>query len=222
MAPTLFNIYASALMSHWRRNCSEAGIDVRYRIGRRLVGDGTEKSKLDRVKMTELQFADDAALLTSTRAAFVSATNSFADAASEWGMTVSASKTKGMRIGNPHSAEDLQPVVIDGGGSIKMVSSFSYLGSVVYTNCEVKEEVGIRTAKASRAFGSINFCQQQTFYGDQEKCVQSCRAPSAVLWCRNLDSQIRHHQKNDTLPQPVCEIDHGCQQIQTMQGEDYN
>ena len=101
LAPTLFNIYASALMSHWRKNCPEAGITVSYRIGRKLVGDRTAKSKLDRVKITELQFADDAALLTPTRAAFVSATKSFADVASEWGMTVSASKTKGMRIGNP-------------------------------------------------------------------------------------------------------------------------
>ena len=83
----------------------EAGLVLRYRIGRKLVGDRTEKSKLDRVKITELQFADNAAILAPNQASFVDATNHIIKTASEWNMTVSANKTKGMRIGNTQSAE---------------------------------------------------------------------------------------------------------------------
>ena len=94
-------------------------------------------------------------------------------AASEWGMTVSASKTKGMRIGNPQPTEEnLQPVVIDGGGSIKMVGSFSYLGSVVSIDCEVKEEVGIHTAKASRAF----CCLLQPIFANSKLSTETKRS----------------------------------------------
>ena len=37
---------------------------VLYKHGRKLVGDRTAKARLSEVKVTEMQFADDAALYT--------------------------------------------------------------------------------------------------------------------------------------------------------------
>ncbi len=45
----------------------EAGIDVLFRHGRKLVGNRTAKSRLNLVRVSESQFADDVALYASNR-----------------------------------------------------------------------------------------------------------------------------------------------------------
>lgn len=62
LAPTLFNIYFGAVVDHWRARCPQAGVMVRYMMGRKLVGDRTAKSRLEEVRITESQFADDVAV----------------------------------------------------------------------------------------------------------------------------------------------------------------
>ena len=39
LASTLFNVYYSAVVASWRNHCLSAGVDVRFRHGRKLVGD---------------------------------------------------------------------------------------------------------------------------------------------------------------------------------------
>ena len=41
LAPTLFNIYYSAVVANWRKRCPYAGVTVRFKLGRKLVGDRT-------------------------------------------------------------------------------------------------------------------------------------------------------------------------------------
>ena len=50
LAPSLFNIYFGAVVGHWRARCPEAGVMVKYRHGRKLVGDRTAKSRLNEIK----------------------------------------------------------------------------------------------------------------------------------------------------------------------------
>ena len=78
----------------------DVGVTVRYRHGRRLVGDRTSKSRLHLIRIKESQFADDVAVCATSRNTFESATREFVSAASKWGLTVSITKTKGMVIGN--------------------------------------------------------------------------------------------------------------------------
>ena len=54
---------------------------VKYRHGRKLVGDRTPKSRLNEIKVTESQFADDAALYSTSRDDFESTTQKFIDTA---------------------------------------------------------------------------------------------------------------------------------------------
>ena len=61
-APMLFNIYISTVVPHWRDRYEEVGVNVLYKHGRKLVGDRSVKSRLKEAKVTEAQFADDAAL----------------------------------------------------------------------------------------------------------------------------------------------------------------
>ena len=71
LAPSLFNVYLSAMITHWRARCLEVGVPVLYKLGRKLklVGDRTAKSCLKAVKITESLLADDAVYAT-TRGAF--------------------------------------------------------------------------------------------------------------------------------------------------------
>lgn len=48
MAPTLFNIYISAVVANWWSKHEEAGVNVLYKHGRKLVGDRT--TNLDLMK----------------------------------------------------------------------------------------------------------------------------------------------------------------------------
>lgn len=69
VAPTLFNLYFSAMVANWRARCPQAGVRVRYRTGRKLVGDRTAKLRLHLVRITKSKFADDVVVYASMREA---------------------------------------------------------------------------------------------------------------------------------------------------------
>ena len=108
--PSLFNINFSAMVAYWRAKYPKVGVTVKYRHGRRLVGDQTAKSPLDQIRITESQFAASSAVYATSRDAFKSA-----DAASKWGLTVSVHKIKGTVIGSHTAPTDTLPVQIEGG-----------------------------------------------------------------------------------------------------------
>ena len=62
LAPSLFNIYLSTVVGFWRKSCLDVGIIAHYKFGRKLAGDRTAKNHLNRVKITQSQFADDVAV----------------------------------------------------------------------------------------------------------------------------------------------------------------
>ncbi len=63
----------------------EAGIDVLFRHGRKLVGDRTAKSRLNLVRVSESQFADDVALYASNRTCLESLGKKFVEEAGKGG-----------------------------------------------------------------------------------------------------------------------------------------
>ena len=110
LAPTVFNIYYSSVVANWREQCPLAGVNVRFKHGRKLVGDRTAMSRLKEVRLTESQFADDTAAYATTRSAFEQATGEFTHTVEDWGMTVSIDKTKEMVVGSHLEASDVAPV----------------------------------------------------------------------------------------------------------------
>ena len=122
------------------------------------------------MRITESQFADDAAVYESTRVAFEKAMSEFVQTASEWGVTVSIQKTKGMITGRQLTARDNMPVELDS-GSTDIVQDFTYLGSNITSDGEAKNEVKIRISKAARAFG----CLQKSIFQDHRLSVETKR-----------------------------------------------
>ena len=151
LAPMLFIIYFGAVVSTWRDDCVDIGVDVLSRPGRRLVGDRTAKSRL---RITESQFVDDLALFASTRDKLENVTVGFVKETGRWGLTVGITKTKGMALGEGLVDIDTVPVQIKD-GEIEMVERFTYLGSVVSIDCDILEDVKCRIARASQVFGCL-------------------------------------------------------------------
>ena len=140
---------------------SRCRVLVKYKHGRKLVGDRTVKSRLSEVRVVETQFADDVAIYCHTREAFESATCEFVHTASDWGLTasdwgltasdwgltasdwglmVSTHKTKALVVGGNLTAADSLPLKI-GGESIEVLHDFTYLGSNISSDGEVGKEV---------------------------------------------------------------------------------
>jgi len=71
MAPVLFSLYFGAVVDDWRSKCLTAGVEFRYKLGRKLLGDRSAKSQLLLDVITESQFVDDAALYAASEESFV-------------------------------------------------------------------------------------------------------------------------------------------------------
>ena len=65
IAPTLFNLYFNFVIELWRKRSQPFSVEVHYKCGGRLVGERTSRPL--KTIATELQFADDAALVGSSR-----------------------------------------------------------------------------------------------------------------------------------------------------------
>ena len=74
MAPVLFNLYTCPLMEYWAAKVEEhdrVGIQLKYKMDKKLFRKYTRNA--EQRKITECLFADDGALLSSTRASAESA-----------------------------------------------------------------------------------------------------------------------------------------------------
>ena len=154
LAPTLFNLYFSAMVSCWMARCPQAGVRVRFGIGRKLVWDRTAKTRLQVARIFESKFADDVALYATTMEALEGVAKEFVKTAVDWGLTVSLEKTKLLTMGSQLKPEDVLPVHLNA-GEIATVDDFMYFGSNISRDGEVKGEVAVRLGKASRAFGCL-------------------------------------------------------------------
>ena len=117
LALTLFSIYFSAMVGNWRAGCPQAGVSVKFKHGRKPVGDHTAKSQLDEVHVTESQYANDAAMYMYVTScdAFEQATRVFVQSASKWVLTVNTGKTKGLVDGQHLEESDVGEVQLEGG-----------------------------------------------------------------------------------------------------------
>ena len=123
LAPTLFNIYYSAVVANWRNQCPSPGVNVNFKQGRKLVGDRMAKSHLSNVNVTESQFADDTATYASSHETLEQSAMELVHTVKDWGMMVNIEKTKGMVVGANLDDKDVESLQMEN-GSIEMVNVF--------------------------------------------------------------------------------------------------
>eukprot|EP00117_Sycon_ciliatum_P039014 scpid35652/ scgid3339/ Craniofacial development protein 2; p97 bucentaur protein len=193
LAPMLFNLYFSAVVASWRSSCPDAGISFHYK-----VGDRTVKGKLLSSKVTESQFADDAALYATSRPAFEAMTSSFITCASSWGLTVSVRKTKGMAVGESADRRD----VVVGADTIEVVDQFTYLGSVLSSDGLACADVRSRLAKASAVFGALKapvFDNQTLSLRSKRRVYEAVVLTTLLYGAETWTTKAGHLQKLNTF-----------------------
>ena len=132
IVPTLFILYLELVIQCWRSCCRAIGIEVQYRIGGKLVGERTRRPLSFTV--SECLFADDAALICSSREHMDVAAKVFEEVSAGWGLTLSVPKTKLLVAGVGLSTDDVSPLQMNG-GIVEVVKEFQYLIGVTCRGC---------------------------------------------------------------------------------------
>ena len=155
LAPTLFNLYASLVMERWTERVAGlegVGTGMLCKFDGKLFRRSTKDSQ--QVQLNECQFADDAALLATTRSGAEQAILTYIEVAKAFGLTVSLPKTKLMVTGFGIGGSDRAPIAV-GDSEVECVEQFPYLGSLVTSGGRIDAEVDCRLANASKAFGAM-------------------------------------------------------------------
>ena len=108
------------------------------------------KTKVRKVLVREMLFADDAAITAHTETALQALSNCFAHACSQFGLTISIKKTN--ILGQDVSAA---PSISIGGCTLDVVEDFTYLGSNISSNLSLDTELNMRIGKASAAMARL-------------------------------------------------------------------
>ena len=177
MAPVLFNLFTCLVVERWQARVEGAdgvGIKLNYKYDQKLFRRYIRNA--DVRTLTECLFADDGALLASTRPGAERAVREYQGTCSDFGLTVSNPKTKHMVTGRQVVDSDREPIAV-AGGEICSVDEFPYLGSMIAASGRIDVDVENRTAKASRAFGALRkavFLDKDLLLCTKRKVYQAC------------------------------------------------
>jgi len=135
MTPVLFNLYTCLVVERWLNVDGEmdVGIVAHYKYDHCLF----RRNALERL-FTDCLFADDGALLASTRSGVACM---YQQVSKNFGLTVSIPKTKHMTTGRLTDDSERDPIALEGGG-VESVNEFPYLGSAVASSGRMDENVG--------------------------------------------------------------------------------
>lgn len=103
------------------------------------------------------EYADDMALLSTSRENLQNRVQRLADKAMKYGLKISTKKTQTMWLAQSRNHDPKERVTLNG-EPLEMVSEFNYLGSIIAGNdSNVTKEIKTRICRARRKFNSLNF-----------------------------------------------------------------
>ena len=167
---------------------------MRYKPDQQLFRRSTRNA--EECHPNECQFADDAALLATTRAGAEQALASYVAVAAAFGLRVSLPKTKLLVVGHDVQEEDKAPIHLEH-GSIDCVEEFCYLGSLVASSGRIDTEVDRRITNASKAFGALRravFFDRNLTTNTKRQVYQAC-VLSVLLYGSGCWTPLRKHLK---------------------------
>ena len=151
LAPTLFGILFSLLLRYTFSESKE-GIYLHTRSNSSLFNLARlqAKTKVRKVLIREILFADDAAITAHTETALQELINHFAHACSQFGLTISIKKTNIL-------AQDVSFAlsISIGDCTLDVVEDFTFLGSNISSNLSLDTKLNMRIGKASAAMARL-------------------------------------------------------------------
>jgi len=156
LAPTLFSLMFSAMLTDAFAD-TDIGIGIRHRMDgsvfnlRRLKA----KTKVKTDTINHFLLADDCALNSISVGDMQQNVDKFAEACTNFGLTISIKKTEVMHQPAPGKTY-IEPSITINGQCLKSVDKFTYLGSTLSRNVVIDDEADARLAKANSAFGRLS------------------------------------------------------------------
>ena len=92
---------------------------------------GSRSKKHNTAKWGEMKFADDTAIVSTSKDKTTHAMNALFSVTGRWGLTISAPKTKALVVSRTNS---MIPELQFNSETVEMVNEFKYLGSVLHSN----------------------------------------------------------------------------------------
>ncbi len=158
LAPTLFNIFYSAVLAHWARRISPTdGVSISYNIDGALTRIHANRncnvSGQRQGNVHSLVYADDTALVSTTWTSCNAQWKAYVTTMQEWGLVVNIAKTKVMTVGADDSNGGT--LIPEGTPQVERVSEFTYLGSKMTAIPNCKADINARITASYRAFGIL-------------------------------------------------------------------
>ena len=200
LSPILFNIYAEAMMKE-----SLEDLEDGIKVGGEIV--------------KTIRFADDKAVVCSTKEGLQRMINKINRTAEKYGMKINTSKTKVMRIARRQGP----PINIQiGVENVEEVSHFKYLGSIITQEGNCSKEIKSRIAQGKVAFererrtltGKLkmelkkrfvkSFIWSVALYGSETWTIKATdkkhlEAFEMWIWRRMLKISWRDHKTNEEV-----------------------
>ena len=106
----------------------------------------------DNGRLTDLDFADDIALVDDAWVGMRELTKRIETEAGTVGLCINAEKTKIMVVGDMAETES----IMAGGKQVEVVEEFCYIGSMISRKGDSERDIKIRIGKANAIFGRLN------------------------------------------------------------------
>ena len=156
IAPILFNLFLAAVSSVAKQQInSEDGIRLSYRLDgnlfnlRRLQA----RTRVTEEAIHELQYADDTALVSSTKEGLQRTIDAVSNTYSRAGLAININKTEVLSM----CEQEQEPQIFTiNQQPLKNTEEFTYLGSVLTDSCDLTSEVQRRIGLAGAAFGRLS------------------------------------------------------------------
>ena len=173
LAPTLFGIFFSMLLSYAFKNTTE-GVYLHTRSSGKLFNLARlkAKTKVRKVLIREMLFADDAAVISHTEKGLQELIDRFSSACEKFGLAVSIKKTEVMC-----QNVTIPPVIKINNKPLLVTEHFTYLGSTISNNLSLDLEINRRIGKAAGTLAKLDsrvWSNSQLSLKTKMKVYQAC------------------------------------------------
>ena len=194
LAPTLFGIFFSMLLQYAFKDCSE-GVYIHTRSDGKLFNMARlrAKTKVTKVLIREMLFADDAALTSHTEDGLQQLVTCLSHACKEFGLTISLKKTNVMAQGT-----ETPPRIAIDGYTLEVVENFTYLGSSISSSLSIDSEINSRIAKAATVMAKLNqrvWNNSNLTEKTRLRVYQACILSTLLYGSETWTTYARHEKK---------------------------
>ena len=158
-----------------------------------------DKTKVSKVLVRDLLFADDAALVSHSASSLQCLLNKFSVACYEFALVISTKKTVVMHQGDP------SPVMVNN-QQLESVKNFEYLRSTINRGLTIEQELQTRIGRAASSFCRLRErAWQNKYLTVHTKChIYECCILNTLLYGAETWTTYARHEKKLNAFHPRC------------------